>query len=40
VTCGCDHGLAVHGSFGLYVEGPIPREARERLVMGFTYVGQ
>ena len=35
VMRGCDHNLAVHGSFGLYVEGPIPREARKRLVGGF-----
>ena len=28
VMCGCDHDPAVHGSFSLYVEGPIPREAR------------
>jgi hypothetical protein len=35
VMCGCDHDLAVHGSFGLYVEGLIPREALERLVGGF-----
>ena len=34
-TCRCDHNLAVHRSFGLYIEGPIPREARERLVEGF-----
>jgi hypothetical protein len=27
VTRGCDHDPAVHGSFGLYVEGPILREA-------------
>jgi hypothetical protein len=35
VTRGCDHDLAVHRSFGLYVEGPILREAQERLVGGF-----
>jgi hypothetical protein len=39
-TRGCDQFLAMHGSFGWYVEGPIPEEAQERLVGGFTYVGQ
>jgi hypothetical protein len=40
MTHGCDHDPAVHGSFGWYISGLILREAQERLVGGFMYVGQ